>query len=96
MFSSTAVRRRLLPRQPSPYKKGILRFEIDNDAIWDSDSNFSNGWSLQNHTKRYDTWGETKVTPGFMGGTIKWVGSHFPTLGDDASILRYGQGIGRT
>lgn len=37
-----------------------MRFEIDNDAIWDSDSNFSNGWSLQYHTKRYDTWDENQ------------------------------------
>ena len=46
----------------SPYNKGTLRFEIDNDAIWDSDSNFSNGWSLQYHTKRYDTWDENRKT----------------------------------
>lgn len=74
----------------SPYNKGTLRFEIDNDAIWDSDSNFSNGWSLQYHTVRYDTWGESNA-PRF----IKWIGNHFPTLGDDASIVRYGQGIGQ-
>jgi hypothetical protein len=79
----------------SPYNKGTLRFEIDNDAIWDSDSNFSNGWSLQYHTTRYATWDETKVVPGFMGNAIKWVGNHFPTLGDDASIVRYGQGLGQ-
>ena len=74
----------------SLYNKGTLRFEIDNDAIWDSDSNFSNGWSLQYHTVRYGTWDESKA-PGF----IKWIGNHFPTLGDDASIVRYGQGIGQ-
>ena len=79
----------------SPYNKGTFRFEIDNDALWNEDSNFSNGWSLQYHTKRYDAWDETKVKPGFMGGAIKWVGNHFPTLGDDASIVRYGQGIGQ-
>ena len=79
----------------SPYNKGTLRFEIDNDAIWDSDSNFSNGWSLQYHTRRCDNWDETKVVPGFMDSAIKWVGKHFPTLDDDASIVRYGEGIGQ-
>jgi hypothetical protein len=74
----------------SPRNKGTLRFEIDNDAIWDEDSNFSNGWSLQYHTVRYASWEETEA-PGF----VKWVGKHFPTLDDDDSIVRYGQGIGQ-
>jgi hypothetical protein len=74
----------------SPRNEGTLRFELNNDAIWDSDSNFSNGWSLQYHTVRYASWEETKA-PGFL----KWVGKHFPTLHDDDSIVRYGHGIGQ-
>ncbi|MBW1694314.1 MAG: lipid A deacylase LpxR family protein [Deltaproteobacteria bacterium] len=74
----------------SPRNKGTLRFEIDNDAIWATDSNFSNGWSLQYHTVRYASWEETEA-PGF----VKWIGQHFPTLDDDDSIVRYGQGIGQ-
>jgi hypothetical protein len=74
----------------SPRNKGLFRFEIDNDAVWDKDSNFSNGWSLQYHTVRYATWEETNA-PGFM----KWVGKHFPTLGDEDSIVRYGHGLGQ-
>jgi hypothetical protein len=74
----------------SPRNKGTLCFEIDNDAIWSDDSQFSNGWSLQYHTVRYASWEETKA-PGFA----KWVGKHFPTLGDDGSIVRYGQGVGQ-
>jgi lipid A 3-O-deacylase len=74
----------------SPRNKGTLRFEIDNDAIWDKDSNFTNGWSLQYHTVRYATWEETRA-PEFL----KWVGNHFPTLADDNSIVRYGHGIGQ-
>lgn len=74
----------------SSLNKGTLRFEIDNDVVWEKDSNFSNGWSLQYHTARYANWEETKA-PGF----IKWVGNHFPTLGDDDSIVRNGHGIGQ-
>jgi lipid A 3-O-deacylase len=72
------------------YNKGTLRIEMDNDAIWDKDSNFTNGWSFQYHTVRYATWEETRA-PAF----IKWVGNHFPTLAADDSIVRYGQGIGQ-
>lgn len=74
----------------SPYNKGTLRFEINNDTIWDEDSNFSNGWSLQYHTVRYASWDDTRQ-PGF----IKWVGNHFPTLGDDGSIVRNSHSIGQ-
>lgn len=45
----------------SPRNRGTLRLEIDNDAIWDQDSNFSNGWSLQYHTVRYASWEDTKA-----------------------------------
>ena len=42
----------------SEYNQGTLRLEIDNDIIWNRDSNFTNGWSVQYHTVRYDTWDE--------------------------------------
>ena len=74
----------------SPRNKGMLRFEINNDAFFDEDSGFSNGWSVQYHSIRYASWEETKA-PGF----VKWIGKHFPTLDDDDSIVRYGQGIGQ-
>jgi hypothetical protein len=74
----------------SPRNTGTLRFEIDNDTVWNTDSQFTNGWSLQYHTIRYDSWEETPA-PGF----IKWIGDHFPTLNDDGSVVRYGQGIGQ-
>ncbi len=79
----------------SPYNKGTLRFEIDNDAIWNSDSNFSNGWSLHYHSKPSTTWDETRTAPGAMGDAIKWIGDYFPTLGGESSIVRYGQGVGQ-
>lgn len=74
----------------SPFNKITLRFEIDNDAVWDTDSNFTNGWSLQYHTARYGDWDKTDA-PVF----IKWVGKHFPTLNDRDSIVRIGHGIGQ-
>lgn len=74
----------------SPRNKGTLRFEIDNDSIWNKDSNFSNGWSIQYHSVRYEKWEDTKM-PWF----IKWVGENFPTLGDEKNIVRNGQGIGQ-
>lgn len=74
----------------SPYNDGLFRFEINNDAIWDRDSNFTNGWSLQYHTVRYDSWEQSKAPTIF-----KWVGNHFPTLDNDDGIVRYGHGIGQ-
>ena len=74
----------------STRNKGIIRFEMDNDIVWNKDSNFSNGWSVQYHTVRYASWDETEQ-PGF----IKWIGKHFPTLDRDDSIVRNSYGIGQ-
>ena len=74
----------------SPNNNGALRFEIDNDAAWKKDSNFSNGWSLQYHTVRYSSW-EDAETPGI----VKWVGKNFPTLDQKDAIVRIGHGIGQ-
>ncbi len=74
----------------SCYNKGILRFEIDNDAVWDKDSAFTNGWSLQYHSVRYATWEEVKAPK-----WITWMGRHFPGLHDKGLIVGYSQGIGQ-
>ena len=74
----------------SPRNSATLRSEIDNDIIWNKDSNFSNGWSIQYHSSRYSKWEETKM-PGF----IQWVGEHFPALDNEGSIVRNSQGIGQ-
>jgi hypothetical protein len=74
----------------SPRNEGLVRFEINNDAIWDRDSNFSNGWSLQYHTVRYANWEQSEAPEIF-----KWVGNHFPTLDEGNGIVRYGHGIGQ-
>ena len=74
----------------STRNKRALRFEFNNDIVFDRDSNFTNGWNVQYHTIRYPTWDDSQA-PGFL----KWVGNHFPTLGDDDSIVRYGHTIGQ-
>lgn len=74
----------------SHFNKGTLRLEINNDVIWNMDDNFTNGWNIQYHTVRYDTWDEA-IAPTLC----KWIGKHFPTLGDQESIVRFGQGIGQ-
>jgi len=74
----------------SAYNKGTLRLEIDNDAVWNRDSNFSNGWSLQYHTQAHPSWKATR-TPELL----RWVGDHFPTLGDENAMVRFGHGIGQ-
>jgi len=70
--------------------RGTLHFEMNNDLIWDDDSNFTNGWSLQYHTVRYASWEEAEM-PGF----VKWVGRNFPTLNAADSIVRNSHGIGQ-
>jgi len=72
------------------YNKGILRFEIDNDTVWNKDSDFTNGWSLQYHTVRYDSWADLQAPE-----WLTWVGKHFPSLDDDNSIVGYSHGIGQ-
>src|SRR6056297_1271225 len=62
---------------------GTLRFEINNDFVWDDDSGFTNGRSFQYHTVRYDTWDKADTL-----GLVQWVGKHFPTLDDNDSIVR--------
>ena len=74
----------------SPRNNGLFRFEINNDALWDRDSNFTNGWSLQYHTQRYADWDQTTAPALF-----KWVGTNFPTIGDVDGIVRYGHGLGQ-
>lgn len=74
----------------SPRNQALLRVEMNNDLFFADDSQFSNGFSMQYHGIRYANWDESRA-PGF----VKWVGEHFPTLGDEDTIVRYGQGIGQ-
>jgi len=72
------------------YNKATLRFEIDNDTVWNKDSAFTNGWSLQYHSVRYTAWEEAQVPE-----WLTWVGRHFPGLDDDDLIVGYSHGIGQ-
>ncbi len=74
----------------SSYNTGIWRFEINNDIMFNSDSNFTNGWSLQYHTRGYASWEETQAY-----GAFKWVGQNLPTLNAEGSMVRYGQAVGQ-
>ncbi len=51
----------------------LLRFEVDNDAFFDSDGALTSAWSVQLHSPLFDEW-----PPAFE----RWVG-RVPGLGDD-------------
>ena len=67
-----------------------LRFEIDNDIVWNDDSGFTNGWSVQYHSHRSASWEDINTVE-----PVKWVGRHFPTLNDENAIVRISHGIGQ-
>jgi hypothetical protein len=67
-----------------------LRFEIDNDLVWNDDSGFTNGWSLQYHSVRSASWDNADTM-----GWIKWIGNHFGTLHDDDALVRTCHGVGQ-
>ena len=69
---------------------GRLRLELNNDLFFADDSQFSNGFSLQYHGVCYNTWAGSQAP-----ALVKWVGEHFPSLGDGETVVRYGQGIGQ-
>jgi len=68
----------------------ILRFEIDNDAIWNEDSNFSNGWSIQLHSQAFDNWESSDLPSG-----VQWFGTILPGMSQDNAYVRFSQGIGQ-
>ena len=74
----------------SAFNKGTLRLEIDNDYVWDRDSHFTNAWSIQYYSAGYARWDDTRAP-----APVKWVGNHFPTLGDDEAMVRFGNGLGQ-
>lgn len=75
----------------SPNNIRAIRFEMENDSIWDRDSHFTNGWSLQYHSLLYDNW-ENSSAPDF----VKWIGQHIPTLNRPDSVVRNSFGLGQT
>lgn len=74
----------------SANNKSLVRFELDNDIIWNDDSNFTNGWSLQYHSKQYSSWDSSDAF-----ALYKWVGNTLPGLNPEGSVVRYGHSIGQ-
>ena len=74
----------------SAFNKGTLRLEIDNDYVWDRNSHFTNAWSIEYYSAGYARWDDARAP-----APVKWVGNHFPTLGDDDAMARFGNGIGQ-
>ena len=44
-------------------ERAVYRFEFDNDTFVDSDDAFTAGWSVQRHSRPWDTWDETRRNP---------------------------------
>jgi len=61
----------------------IYRFELDNDVIFDSDNQYSNGWSFQVHTPVADNWHSMEGPADFL----KEIGAWIPSL--NAEDLKY-------
>jgi hypothetical protein len=72
-------------------ERALFRFEFDNDTFVGSDDAFSAGWSVQRHSRAWDTWDETKRNP-----LSRWIAHHIPGLGDQGEggrKVRLGWGI---
>lgn len=67
------------------------RFEINNDAIFDSDNQFSNGWSFQIHTPVADSWDAVEGPIDSMKRFLGWL----PTMTADDHKYRYALSIGQ-
>lgn len=78
------------PQMDNLDNKRIFRFEADNDSLWDRDSHFTSGWSMQYHSLIYNSWNDAKVPE-----AIRWIGRHVPTLNRSDSHVRVGFGLGQ-
>ena len=67
------------------------RFEMNNDVLFDSDNQFSNGWSFQIHTPVADSWGSVEGPSKFA----KKIGAWLPTLTADGHNYRASLSIGQ-
>lgn len=68
----------------------ILCIEIENDAVWEKDSGYTGGWSVQYHTQLFARWNDSKAPQ-----AIRWIGNKLLAQGNDDSVLRYSHGIGQ-
>lgn len=67
------------------------RFESNNDAIFGSDNQFSNGWAFQIHTPVADRWSAVEGPPDY----INKIGAWLPTLTADNHKYRASLSIGQ-
>ena len=67
------------------------RFEFDNDVLFDSDNQFTNGWSFQVHTPVADSW-NTMEGPDEL---FKKIGAWLPSLTAEGLKYRMSLSIGQ-
>lgn len=67
------------------------RFELDNDVAFDSDNQFSNGWSFQVHTPVADSWQSVEGP----AETLKEMGAWLPSLTAEGLNYRMSVSIGQ-
>jgi len=67
------------------------RFEFDNDVLFNSDNQFSNGWSFQVHTPVADSW-NTVEGPAEL---FKKIGAWLPSLTAEGLKYRMSMSIGQ-
>ena len=67
------------------------RVEMNNDVLFDSDNQFSNGWSFQIHTPIADSWSAVEGPHENM----KKIGAWLPTLSVDGHTYRMSLSIGQ-
>ena len=67
------------------------RFEMDNDALFDSDDQFSNGWAFQIHTPVADNWNTVEGTVELL----KKIGAWLPSLTAEGLKYRMSLSIGQ-
>jgi len=68
------------------------RLEMNNDALFDSDNQFSNGWSFQIHSPVADSWDEVE---GQSADTVKRFVAWLPSMTADDLKYRYALSIGQ-
>lgn len=69
----------------------IYRFELDNDILFSSDNQFTNGWSFQVHTPVADNWHNIEGPAEFL----KEFGAWLPSLSAEDLKYRMSLSIGQ-
>jgi len=64
-------------QEPAP-ERPLWRVSFDNDIISNSDDGYTAGWSLERHSRPWDTWEDSELS-----GLSRFVGRLVPGLGDD-------------